>query len=202
MKTNSGKLFIVSGPSGVGKTTIVNRLLQEYQDYSVQRVITYTTKQARVIEKNGIDYHFISEQDFKSKIEEDFFLEWSNQYGAYYGTPKHVVQDIAQGWSAILIIDRVGALQILKKYPDAILIWMKVSSIKILSARLHRRKSETLEQIQRRLFLAEQEIKEESEQSVYHHHIDNDSGKSALQAVCNIILPHCFFSKKDIFKKN
>lgn len=199
MKRKQGALFIVSGPSGVGKTTVVTEFLQQHgKDYEVSRVVTYTTKTARSIEKNGVDYHFITQSEFESKVQDSFFLEWSGEYGACYGSPAHVIDDIVLGKSYILVIDRVGAAQILKKYPHAILVWIQISSMDALSNRLEMRKTETFEQIQSRLFLAKKEIEQESHSPMYHHYVVNDDLKDAVQRLFDVITPHCFPVKKDI----
>jgi len=199
VKRKQGTLFIVSGPSGVGKTTVVTEFLQQYsKDYEISRVVTYTTKTARSIEVNGVDYHFITQSEFESKVQEDFFLEWSGEYGACYGSPAHVINEIAIGKSYILIIDRVGAAQIIKKYPHAVLIWIQISSMDELSSRLKSRKTETFEQIQSRLFLAKKEIEQESDFPMYHHYIANDDLKVAIEGLFSIISPLCFPVKKDI----
>ncbi len=98
MKQEQGVLFIVSGPSGVGKTTVVTEFLrQQGADYNVSRLVTYTTKSPRSTEVHGSDYHFITQAEFERKIADDFFLEWSGEYGALYGTPLCVIDDLALG---------------------------------------------------------------------------------------------------------
>ena len=199
VKQDCGALFIVSGPSGVGKTTVVTEFLHIYsKDYDVSRVVTYTTKTPRSTEVDGVDYHFITQAEFERKIQDDFFLEWSGEYGACYGTPAHVIDGLSTGKSCILVIDRLGTTQIVAKHPHAILIWVEVSSVDVLSDRLKARKSDSLEQIQRRLFLAKKEIEQESHFPMYHYHVVNDVLKAAVQRVSDVILPRCFPVKNDI----
>ena len=199
VKQEKGTLFIVSGPSGVGKTTVVTEFLrQHHQDYQVSRVVTYTTKSPRSTEVHGVDYHFITQLEFEQKVAEGFFLEWSGEYGASYGTPKHVLNEIGIGKSYVLVIDRVGAAQIIEKYPHVVLIWIQVSSVDVLSNRLESRKTDSFDQIQRRLFLAKKEIEQESHLPMYHHHVMNDDLKASVERVSAIILPRCFSFKKDI----
>jgi guanylate kinase len=184
MNNQQGVLFVVSGPSGVGKTTLVNLFLQTYEKQMVvERVVTYTTRALRPGDVHGVDYYFISQDEFVEKIAEGFFLEWSNAYGAYYGTPRTVLDKIALGVSQIVVIDRAGAQSIINVHDKAILILIAVSSMQILSDRLFSRNSESSEQIQRRLFLAKKEIDEEEQNSLYHYTVVNDCLKTALQSL-------------------
>ena len=188
MSKQQGKLFIVSGPSGVGKTTLVLNFLQRYQHlYTMHRVVTYTTKCPRATEVDGIDYDFISESEFKDNIERDFFLEWSGEYGALYGTPRSIIDDLALGLSKILVIDRAGAAQIVSKYPKVVLIWIEVSSIDVLSDRLIGRKTESYDQVQSRLSLACKEILQEKNESMYHYYIKNDDLKDAITRLFDVV---------------
>lgn len=199
MKTESGTLFIVSGPSGVGKTTLVTEFLKEHgNDYKVSRVVTYTTKIPRVTEVHGFDYHFISQSEFERKVRDDFFLEWSGEYGACYGTPAYIVDDLKRGNSFVLVIDRVGAAQIIAKYPDVVLIWITISSMDLLLQRLSSRKTDSLEQIQTRMLLAKKEIEQELHIPMYHYHIANNDLKVALEGLSGVILPRVFIAQKDI----
>lgn len=188
VKQKQGKLFIVSGPSGVGKTTVVNKFLEEFgQLYGITRLVTYTTKKPRPNEVHAFDYHFVDSAEFEKKIESGFFLEWSNEYGSFYGTPGFVLQKLEQGFSYILIIDRIGAAQILKKYSDVVLIWIHLSSIDLLSGRLKSRNSESFEQIQTRLFLAKKEIEQELSTPMYHYYIENVDVKASVQAIFDVV---------------
>jgi len=187
-----GKLFIVSGPSGVGKTTIVMKFLQQYQDmYKIDKVITYTTKNPRSTEVNGVDYYFISEVEFELKIKSEFFLEWSGEYGALYGTPSSVIAELASGASKILVIDRAGAVQIMNKYPAVILVWIEVSSISLLLDRLLTRKTESPEQVQTRFLLAQKEVMQEKNESIYHYRIENDDLAQAIKSFFDIVMKVC-----------
>ena len=199
VKQELGTLFIVSGPSGVGKTTAVTKFLQQHgKDYEVSRVVTYTTKTPRVTEVQGLDYHFITQAEFERKISDGFFLEWSGEYGACYGTPAHIMKELAHGKSFILIIDRIGAAQIIKNHPRAVLVWIQISSMDVLADRLASRKTDSLEQIQIRLLLAKKEIEQESHLPMYHYHVVNDDLKLAVQGLFSVITPRCFPVKKDI----
>ncbi len=189
MNGDQGIFFVISGPSGVGKTTLVNLFVKEYGiKFSVDRVVTYTTRAMRHGDVDGVDYHFVSEEEFLEKIKLGFFLEWSNAYGAWYGTPQDVLVDIKSGRSKILVIDRQGAQAILAMYPQVVLVLVQVSSIQILSDRLFLRKTEDYEQVQARLLLAKQEIDQEVASPLYHHVIVNDSLESALEELFNLFL--------------
>lgn len=184
----NGKLFIVSAPSGAGKTTVVNNVLSIIPaHYNIERVITYTSKAPRLNEIQGHDYHFISKQEFERKITESFFLEWSDAYGNYYGTPSYIKDHLNDGRSFILIIDRVGAQKLIRHIPEAILIWLYTQDISVLENRLKLRKTENEEQILKRLSLAIQEIEEECKNSLYPHKILNDRLENAVQMMELII---------------
>ncbi len=184
----AGKLFIVSASSGAGKTTIVNAVLQRIQlIYDVHRVLTYTTRAPRLGEINGIDYHFITVQEFESWITQGFFLEWSSAYGAYYGSPSSIVDELPNGRSYIAILDRAGAEQALKVYPQLVLIWI-YTDIMSLRDRLMQRKTETNEQIEYRIQLAKKEIEEEKLKKLYTFHIHNDDFNRAIEEFESLIV--------------
>ena len=134
-----GNLFIVSAPSGAGKTSLVSKALELLSDKSISRAITYTTKNPRKGEMHGKDYYFISKAEFEEKIQQDYFLEYSTAYGYYYGTPRSYIYDIESGHSYIMIIDRAGAQQITKQFDKAILIWICVKDLQTLKARFQKR---------------------------------------------------------------
>lgn len=169
-----GHLFIISGSSGSGKTSIVSTVIPDLSSqYTIERVVTYTTKTPRYNEVHGVDYHFITEEDFKSKIEQGFFLEWSNDYGHYYGSPSSIQKGIESGASYILIADRTGAQSILSyAHIPKTLIWVYVE-VEQLATRLTSRNADSLSSIERRLALAKKEIELEQEHTIFEHHIHN-----------------------------
>ena len=171
-----GKLFIVSAPSGAGKTTLVSTLLQKVRPQypTLDKVITYTTKMNRPGEKHGRDYYFLTRKQFEEKIEQGFFLEWSTAYGNYYGSPRSILADVSQGKSRIVILDRVGAQQVLATFPSVILVWLYTTNFEVLHDRLKIRAAESPEQIQKRLQLARQELEEEKLTPLYHYYICNN----------------------------
>lgn len=192
MKKQHGKLFIVSGPSGVGKTTVVTKFLEKGRHrFDIDRVVTFTTKKPRLTEVHGVDYHFVAQHDFDAKAQEGFFLEKSGEYGASYGTPIHIMYELPRGSSKILVIDRVGAAQIVKKHSDAVLVWVEVSSLAVLTDRLLGRNTESVEQVQSRLRLAEKEIEAERNAPMYHHYLQNDNLDSAITKFFDIVASYC-----------
>ena len=184
-----GKLFIVSAPSGAGKTTLVNAVIKWVCPKNpIKRVITYTSKIARRGEQNERDYHFLSSTEFEQKIKDGFFLEYSIAYGAYYGSPRSVLDEIKQGKSFILIIDRIGAKQVVKQTKCEVLIWIYPPSIEVLKQRLEYRATENSEQIQKRIVQAQKEIAQETSQKLYTYHVKNDVFEKAVQKLEAIII--------------
>ncbi len=189
----AGKLFIISAPSGAGKTTLIQALIDRYGlNYDLERVVTYTSKKPRPSEQHGTDYYFVSLQEFQAKIEQGFFLEWSGAYEAYYGSPRHLIDQLARGKSFLLIIDRVGAELALKAHPDAIPIWIYTHTINKLRERLVARNTESLEQIERRLERARTEIFEEISIPLYKYHVLNHDFEIALERLFTIIKRELF----------
>lgn len=184
----TGKLFIISASSGAGKTTLVNAVLQRIQSiHDVSRVLTYTTRAPRQGEVDGIDYHFVTVQEFEAWIAQGFFLEWSNTYGAYYGSPLSIIEELPQGKSYIAILDRAGAERVMKVHPDSVLIWIYADIIS-LRDRLVGRKTETNEQIEYRIQLAKKEIEEEIFKKFFTFHVHNDDFNRAIQELETLIV--------------
>jgi guanylate kinase len=187
----TGKIFIVSAPSGAGKTSLINALLNQWVASSpLERVITYTTKAPRSTEIPGKDYHFVSKERFKELIEAGFFLEWSSFYDHYYGTPSYIIEEVRCGKSFILVIDRVGAKQLIQKFADIVTIWIYASSLAELRQRLVMRGTETEMQIERRLHCAHIELQDEQATKLYKYHVLNDNFHDALNSL------HTIFSKE------
>ncbi|HID79595.1 MAG TPA: guanylate kinase [Aquifex aeolicus] len=149
-----GFVYILSAPSGAGKTTVGNLLLREVP--YLEKVITVTTRSPREGEKHGVDYYFLSEDEFLKKIEKGEFLEWARVYRYYYGTPKSEVERIlSQGKDALLIIDVQGAFQVKEKFPNAVSIFLLPPSLGELKKRLTLRGEREIEE---RLEWAKKEI--------------------------------------------
>jgi guanylate kinase len=158
---NKGKLIIFSAPSGSGKTTIVKHLLKTFPD-KIGFSISATSRPQRGAEENGKDYHYLSPEEFKNKIEAGEFLEWEEVYpGTYYGTLKSEVQGIwDKGKYVIFDIDVEGGLNLKNQFKDrALAVFVMPPSIKILEERLHLRSTDSAESIARRVAKAEKELK-------------------------------------------
>ncbi|MBN1549064.1 hypothetical protein JW872_00160 [Candidatus Babeliales bacterium] len=187
---NPGRLFLVSAPSGAGKSSLVAAVIEQLaSSYSIRRVITYTTKHPRQGEVEGVDYHYIGEVEFLRKLDEGFFLESSTAYHAYYGSPRSIITDLAQGHSWILVVDRVGALRILEEVSDVVAIWITVP-FNSLAQRLRERGTESEEQIQYRIEQGKSEQAQEDARSLYSHVIVNDDFNSAVVQLGNLIISY------------
>ena len=171
----AGKLFIISAPSGTGKTSLVNVLLREWKnEHQLKRVVTYTTRVPRKDEMEGRDYHFISREDFEKKREEGFFLESGVFCGNYYGSPVFVLDPAYRNEdSYLLVIDRAGGLKI-KDTPGAVLIWIIPPSLQELKARLEKRGKDSAESIEQRIKKAQQELECEERENSYTYRLVND----------------------------
>jgi guanylate kinase len=144
------QFIVLSAPSGAGKTTIAKLLSEKHEDYTIS--ISATTRNPRPREVDGVDYQFLTVEKFEQLIKEDAFIEYEEVHGDYYGTLRSTVESlIANGKKVIFDIDVKGALSIKKKYPDALLIFIKAPSMKELRRRLQARRSESQEAIDKRL---------------------------------------------------
>lgn len=154
---SKGTLFIVSGPSGCGKGTVLAEILK--QD-NVYYSVSATTRAPRPGEINGVNYHFLSKDEFEKLIENGGMLEYASYCGNYYGTPKKPVEDmLAEGKNVILEIEVQGALKVMEKCPEAVSVFILPPSLKELRRRLHKRGTETEEVIEKRIGEAAGEIR-------------------------------------------
>lgn len=177
---NKGKLFVISAPSGTGKTTLINAMVASHiSGCPLKQVITYTTRKPRTGEINGVDYYFITIEDFKQKIQEGFFLEWSNWYHNYYGSARSILYEVAHGARLIIILDRQGAKSVRKIYPLAELIWIQPPSLELLKSRLIQRGDDP-QAIEVRLKKAAIELEQEKNDPFYDHVIINHSLEQTL----------------------
>ena len=169
-------LMVVSGPSGVGKGTLVKRLCRERED--VIESVSCTTRAPREKEVNGREYFFISKEEFKERIALGDFLEYDDHFENFYGTPKSFVEKQLESKSVVLEIDVNGGLDVKKVRPDCVLVMIVPPSKEILRERLQGRQTETAEQIENRLSRLDFEI---SKQSEYDYVIVNDDLELALK---------------------
>jgi guanylate kinase len=154
-----GKLLIITAPSGAGKTTIVRHLLDKYDELAFS--VSVTTRARREHEANGKDYYFISNEEFTNLIHDHAFAEWEEVYdGMFYGTLKTELERLwKQGKHIVFDIDVMGATTLKEKYPDKTLaVFIKPPSMEVLLERLERRKSETPENLKRRIRRAKIEL--------------------------------------------
>ena len=153
----SGNLFVVSAPSGAGKSSLVKALRE--LDAHVQPSVSHTTRAPRGQEKHGREYYFASEQEFDAMVAANGFIEWANVHGRRYGTSRKAIEErIAQGADVVLEIDYQGALQIKQTFANAVLIFILPPSWDELRARLERRGEDSAEVIDTRLQNAAQEM--------------------------------------------
>jgi guanylate kinase len=184
-----GKLFLITAPSGVGKSTLVAQLLARCPlKGQLYRPCTYTTRPMSAQEKQGVDYHFVTEEEFLRKLEEGFFIEWSTYYGYYYGSPRSILQELASGCHALLIVDRQGARAIKGIFPGAIVIGIGVSCQDQIIARLTERAREEGEKIAFRIARGLEEQSQEADFPLYDHYILNDDFSSAYAHLEHIII--------------
>jgi guanylate kinase len=150
-------LVVLSGPSGVGKDAVLAKMKELGRPFHY--VITATTRPKRAREKNGVDYHFLSQEEFQQRIDTQQFLEWANVYGNFYGVPKdEIASALSKGIDAIVKVDVQGAATIKKILPEAVFIFLMPSSMEELEGRLKRRRSESSADLALRLERAKGEM--------------------------------------------
>ncbi|HNX29001.1 MAG TPA: guanylate kinase [Syntrophomonadaceae bacterium] len=182
--TRRGILFIVSGPSGVGKGTIKKAVLSLVGD--LQESISATTRKPRNGEVYGREYFFLSENEFKALIEQDKFIEWANVYSNMYGTPREfVMKTMEQGKDVLLEIDIQGALQVKATMPEGVFIFIAPPSIDVLIDRLGNRDQDSPESIAARLAASEKEM---SYMPEYDYVVINDKLNDAVKKTEAIII--------------
>ena len=175
-------LLAVSGPSGVGKGTMVKTIISRRDD--VVESVSCTTRPPREGEIHGKHYFFLSKEEFERRIAEDDFLEYDEHFGNYYGTPKSFVRETLKTKSVIMEIDVVGSLNAKKTFPECVLVMVVPPSLEELKKRLSGRGSETEEQIKGRLARMEYEL---SHKHLYDHIIVNDDLEKAIADLMKII---------------
>jgi len=178
-----GNLFIVSAPSGTGKTTVVNGVLRKVR--GLKRSVSATTRPPRKGEKQKKDYYFISETAFKNKAKKGEFLEWAENFGHYYGTPKKPVYAALKcGKDVILTIDIKGAAQVKRKVTDCVMVFIAPPSVEDLTRRLKKRSTDGLKEIKKRLKIAKKEMLFSKK---YDYVIVNDKIKDAVERLKAVI---------------
>ncbi|MCY4544759.1 MAG: guanylate kinase [Gemmatimonadetes bacterium] len=174
---SKGFCLVLSAPSGTGKTTVGELLTAE--DSTIVRSVSMTTRSKRPNEQDGVDYRFVSADEFKAKIRQGAFLEWAEVYdGVLYGTPRDTVERVIRsGDVALLVIDVQGGRAVKAIFPEAVLVFLIPPSMDCLSRRLKQRGLETDDQIHRRLIKARTEMKY---LPAYDYGVENDDGKQQL----------------------
>ena len=182
---DQANLFVISAPSGAGKTTLCEKALAAMPD--LVRSISMTTREKRGGEKNGQDYFFLDREEFRKKIKNNELLEFARVFENYYGTPKKFVEDnLLRGKDVILNIDVQGAMKIRRKYRgNSVFIFILPPSIKDLEVRLLKRKTDTKLQIKKRLEVARKEL---AFLEFYDYKIVNDDLKVAFEKLQSIII--------------
>ena len=178
-----GKIFVLTGPSGVGKGTIVSNVLKDLNDIYLS--VSATTREMRVGEKDGVNYFFKTKEEFQGMIQRDEFLEWAEFAGNFYGSPKFSINNyISSSKDVLLEIEVQGAKQIRNKSKDAILIFLAPPSFEELEDRLIKRQTETIEKVKIRLNKAKEEMKEVS---FFDYLVINDKLAEAVDNVKSIV---------------
>lgn len=184
IKTNNkGLLIVVSGPSGAGKDTICQKLIKE--NSNIWMSVSMTTRKPRPLEKEGVDYFFVSSEEFENKINDNTFLEYAFYNDNYYGTPKDKVEEkLNEGKDVILVIDINGAINIKKIIPSALFIFIMPPDMETLKNRLIGRKTESKDKVVQRFITAYNEV---NNYKKYNYVVVNDKVEDAVNKVKSII---------------
>ena len=184
MKRREGLLFVVSAPSGAGKTTLCRALTDSLENLT--HSISYTTRKPRPGEIDGRDYYFVTEERFRNMVGSGDFAEWAQVHSNLYGTSRRVLDEMrTDGTDVILDIDTQGAGQIKEKCQDAVFIFIMPPSLEILEERLRHRKSDNEDEIKKRMRRARDEIRD---YTMYDYIIVNRDFERALAELRSIVL--------------
>ncbi len=180
-------IFVISGPSGCGKSTLVKCVLRDIKD--VKFSVSYTTREKKKFEKEGEDYYFVSINKFKSMIEDNKFVEWAMVHGNYYGTSRFEIEKKGTRNDLLLDLDVQGAQKVRERFKKAVFIFILPPEFQELKNRLEKRERESLENIQRRLKVAQKEIRS---YAAFDYIIINDKLDTAVWDLKSIInSQHC-----------
>ena len=183
---NKGKLFVISGASGVGKSTVLAKVMAARAD--LQFSVSATTRAPRPGEVDGVNYYFVTHEAFEQMIAEDAFVEYDRHMANYYGTPTRQLEEKLANGSVILDVEPVGAGNVRRKRPDATLIFIAPPSMEELERRLRGRGDTPEDQIQLRLDRAKWEM---DQTSWYDHIVINDQVDTCANKILNIIAQKC-----------
>lgn len=182
MITNKPRLFVFSAPSGSGKTTIVKDVLKNYPDFVFS--ISATTRSKRPAETDNVDYFFISEKEFRNKIDLEEFIEWEKVYDYYYGTLKSQIDaNIEKGLNTVFEVDVYGAFKIKEYYENSVLIFIAPPGIEELKERLLKRNTETDEDLKMRIERAEMELSVKDKFDYIVSNIDLEEAKKKVKLI-------------------
>jgi guanylate kinase len=189
-----GLIFIISAPSGTGKTTLVREVIQQLP--GLQFSVSFTTRLPRPNEKEGVDYHFVSHSAFQEMVEKNGFLEWAEVLGNRYGTPRPDFKKLeSEEIDLILDIDTQGAKKVLKEIGQPVLIYLLPPSLKVLKERLVNRGEDSLEMVKFRLSHARRDMEEARG---YHYVIVNDRMEDSVNKIKSIIIAERCRRGKDL----
>jgi len=178
-----GIFYVISGPSGAGKTTILKKILENVENLTFS--VSYTTRPKRPNEQEGVDYFFVTEDQFKDMIKRNEFVEWALVHGYYYGTSKSFINaKLEEGYDIILDIDVQGALNIMRKYDNAVFIFLTAPTFEELEKRLRKRKTESHKDLLKRIEDAKWEL---SKIPMFDYLVVNDSIDSTINKIKAII---------------
>jgi guanylate kinase len=185
---NEGKLFVIAAPSGAGKTTLTNETIKRLSpELNIAKVRTTTTRAPRPGEIDGKDYDFISKEEFLKKDKEGYFLETTEYNKNFYGSPSSILNDLKLGKTFIIVTDLPGVRELKKTVPFAKFFWITTPNLEELKRRLLKRETTEKNHVEKRLVLAEEEIKEAQKSRMFDFNIVNDVFEQTVAELCQLI---------------
>tara|TARA_B100001564_G_scaffold186481_1_gene156635 strand:+ start:1801 stop:2424 length:624 start_codon:yes stop_codon:yes gene_type:complete len=184
MPENLHKLFVISSPSGGGKTSLINKLFEDARSLNFEKIISDTSRQKRQGDVEGKDYYFLSEKEFIEKIKKEEYIEYATVFENFYGTSKEEIKKKFKNANLVLELDWQGAYAVKKLYDDAQLIFLVPPSLEDLKKRLIRRNLDSSESIENRLSEAKKEI---SKSEIYDFLVLNDDFEKAFEDLSQIL---------------